>query len=53
MKKILFGIAIVLGMALASSCACNHDVNAVEEEAVEAVDSVEVAPADTLEVVAE
>ena len=54
MKKILFGIAMVLCMVMATSC-WNQKKTVVEEEEVcaAAVDSVEVAPADTLEVVAE
>lgn len=42
MKKILFGVAIVLGMVLASSCGCGQTQNVVEEEVVEAVDSLAV-----------
>lgn len=53
MKKILYGIALVLAMALATSCGNSQKKNAVvEEEVVEAVDSVAVA-ADSLQVVAE
>ena len=54
MKKILFGIAMVICMVMATSC-WNQKKAVVEEEEVcaAAVDSVEVAPADTLEVVAE
>lgn len=54
MKKILFGIAMVICMVMATSC-WNQKKTVVEEEEVcaAAVDSVEVAPADTLEVVAE
>ena len=55
MKKILCGIALVLAMAIAASCGCNQKKSVVEEEAVEAVDTLEVveAPADSLQVVAE
>lgn len=51
MKKILFGITIILGMALAASCGNHKAQEVTEEEVVEVVDSVE-APCDTL-VVAE
>lgn len=55
MKKILCGIAVVLAMVLATSCGNFQKKNVVEEEPVEAVDSLEVneAPADSLQVVAE
>ena len=49
MKKILFGIAIVLGMVIATSCVNQKKDAAVEAEAVEAVDSLTVA-ADSLAV---
>jgi hypothetical protein len=52
MKKILCGIALVLAMALATSCGCNQKKNAVVEgEAVEVVDSTAVEVAvDSLQV---
>ena len=49
MKKILCGVTLVLAMALAVSCGTRQPKNVVEEEAVETVDSVEVA-VDTLQV---
>ena len=50
MKKILFGIAMVIGMSLAVSCKCSQNQEVVAEEtAVEAVDSVLACP-DTLAV---
>ena len=49
MKKILFGIAIVLGMVIATSCVNQKKDAAVDAEAVEAVDSLAVA-ADSLAV---
>ena len=53
MKKILCGIALVLAMVLATSCGNFQKKNAaVEEEPVEAVDTVAVA-VDSLQVVAE
>lgn len=52
MKKILCGIAIVLGMVLATSCGNSQKKSAVEEEAVDTTVVVET-PADTLQVVAE
>lgn len=56
MKKILFSVAVVLCLGIATSCSCNRSQN-VENEVVEAVDTVAVADstvvaADTL-VVAE
>ena len=51
MKKILFAVAIILGMTLAASCGNRQAKEVAEEEVVEVVDSVE-APCDTL-VVAE
>lgn len=53
MKKILCAIALVLAMALATSCGCNQKKNVVvEEEAVEVVDSTTVEIAvDSLQVV--
>ena len=57
MKKVLCGIALVLAMAIATSCGCNQTKSVVEEEAVETVDSLVVdslevveAPADSLQV---
>lgn len=52
MKKVLCGIALVLGMVLATSCGNFQKKNAVvEEEVVEAVDTVAVeAAVDTLQV---
>ena len=49
MKKILCGIALVLVMALATSCGCQQTKNVSEEEVVEAVDSTAVA-VDSLQV---
>ena len=43
MKKILCAIAVVFGMMVATSCACNQTEPAVEDDAVVAVDSVDVA----------
>lgn len=52
-KKILCGIAIVLGMVLATSCGSFQKKDVVEEQVDSvAVDSVAVA-ADSLQVVAE
>lgn len=48
MKKVLCGIALVLAMAIATSCGCNQTKSAVDAESAEAVDSLAV---DSLEVV--
>ena len=54
MKKILFGIAIVLGMTFAASCTCNHEAaETVEEEVVETEVVVDSTVVEVPEVVAE
>lgn len=53
MKKVLCGIALVLVMVLATACGNQRKNVVVEEEVVEAVDSLGVAeaPADSTQVV--
>ena len=53
MKKVLYGIALVLVMVLATACGNQRKNVVVEEEVVEAVDSLGVAeaPADSIQVV--